>query len=278
MLELPTPEDDGLLIPDVNDSYCDKHHFLTRYLDAFTTSMKDKRWSGRHYVDLFAGAGIERLKNSGQLIWGSALIAAHVRFPFTGIHLCELDAAKCDALSTRIRKVGTSSEIDVRCGDANLEVDGILERIPPRTLSVAFLDPCGLHLDYETLSKLATRRVDLIIFFPDRLDIFRNWKAYYWDNPDSNLDRVLGPDADWRAIAGLPVSAQVRAFLDLYEQQIRKLGYKYFDEEPIPSAGDRLYWLIFCSRAKIGLEIWRNVARRKPGGQRTRSILTSIAA
>ena len=76
--ELPPPEDDGLPTASVKSWSRDKHHFLRRYIDAFTTSMKDKRWGGLHYIDLFAGPGIERLED-GSLEWGSPLIAATIR-------------------------------------------------------------------------------------------------------------------------------------------------------------------------------------------------------
>ena len=67
MPELPQPEDDGLITPVVNEWSRDKHHFLLRYVNAFTTAMRQKGWKGLHYIDLFAGAGIERLKKSRQL-------------------------------------------------------------------------------------------------------------------------------------------------------------------------------------------------------------------
>lgn len=79
MLELPAAEDDGLFIPLVGEWAHDKHHFLRWYIDAFTTSMRIKQWGGLHYVDLFAGAGIARLKRSKRLDWGPPLIAAQAR-------------------------------------------------------------------------------------------------------------------------------------------------------------------------------------------------------
>lgn len=58
MPEIPVPKDDGLYIPTVGEWSRDKHYYLGRYIHAFTTSMKDKKWSGLYYIDLFAGAGI----------------------------------------------------------------------------------------------------------------------------------------------------------------------------------------------------------------------------
>jgi len=75
MFELDPPKNDDLYIPQVREHSRDKHYFLMRYIDAFTTSMRDK-WNGLHYIDLFAGAGVERLSESGNLNWGSPLIAA----------------------------------------------------------------------------------------------------------------------------------------------------------------------------------------------------------
>ena len=66
--ELPEPEDDGLFIPDVGPWSRDKHHFLRRYLHAFTEAMKAKNWHSLHYIDLFAGAGIERLRDKDRVV------------------------------------------------------------------------------------------------------------------------------------------------------------------------------------------------------------------
>ena len=65
MLELPEPSDDGLWYASAGDWYAHKHHFLRRYVDAFTTAMRKKQWAGLHYIDLFAGPGLVWLKDKG---------------------------------------------------------------------------------------------------------------------------------------------------------------------------------------------------------------------
>ena len=168
MFKLEPPQDDGLYIPEVGEWSKDKHYFLQRYIDAFTNSMKGKAWNGLHYIDLFAGAGIECLKDSQKLDWGSPLIAAQSRNPFSALHLCELDQKKYKALEKRVNKY--HPEVQIVNGDANLKIPEIINEVPPRSLSLAFLDPFGLHLDFETLKILGLRRADLVIFFPDHLD------------------------------------------------------------------------------------------------------------
>ncbi|MCP4708636.1 MAG: three-Cys-motif partner protein TcmP [Planctomycetes bacterium] len=268
MFNLKPPQDDGLLIPTVGEWSRDKHYFLKRYIDGFTNSMKDKNWSGLHYIDLFAGAGIERLETSNKLDWGSPLIAAQAQHPFDCLHLCEKDVKLYEALEKRISNF--TSDCKVFHGDANDKIHEIVKNIPRRSLSLAFLDPFGLHLDYETLCVLNNIIADLIVFFPDRLDALRNWEHYYFKNPNSNLDRCFGKGADWRSIMNdtLPEN-RAQILRDLYIKQIEKLGYSEFEYERISAQGRPLYRLIFCSRHEVAAKIWRGILSKKPNGQKT---------
>ena len=109
MFNLRPPEDDQLETPTVGSWSKDKHHFLRRYIDAFTTAMKGKPWRGLHYIDLFAGAGIERL-DDGTLDWGSPLIAAQSPNQFSCLHLCELKQPRYAALKKRLSKFPQPAE------------------------------------------------------------------------------------------------------------------------------------------------------------------------
>ena len=264
----PTPEEDGLYIPTVGEWSYDKHYFLMRYIDAFTTSMKKKKWSGLHYVDLFAGAGIERLETSGQLSWGSPLIAAHARHRFDKLHLCENKKEAYTALNSRIGKIRPDSHVFY--GDANQKVYDIMREIPEGILSLAFLDPYGLHLNFETVKELSRRRTDLIIFFPDHLDALRNWKCNYLDDPNSNLDHWMGPGCDWRAaLKSVPQHGYAHILRELYVEQMKTLGYAHFEYRRIYAKGHPLYILIFCSRSDVAASLWRGISQKGPDGQRT---------
>ena len=269
MFTLPTPLDDGLLTPEVGSWSTHKHHFLRRYIDAFTTAMRGKAWNGLHYIDLFASAGLEKVKESGALDWGSALIAAQCTH-FAQLHLCELDKARFDALSVRIARYPQRIKPQLIFGDANVVVHEVIASLPPKSLSLAFLDPHGLNLNFETLRVLSQRKVDLIIFFPDHLDALRNWEDVYLDNPNSNLDRVLGISSWRQKLSENPSDTWAQVLSDLYVQQIGSLGYTHFDYERISLPNGRhLYKLIFCSASKTGAKIWRGIAQRKPDGQNT---------
>jgi three-Cys-motif partner protein len=266
MLELPQPQDDGLIIPTVGDWSHDKHYFLMRYIDAFTTAMKNKKWTGLHYIDLFAGAGIEKLETSGKLEWGSAMIAAQAGF--TQLHLCEKVKRNYEALQPRVYKIRPNAQ--VLNGDANKKITEIVGQIPSGTLSLAFLDPYGLHMEFEALKTLSRVRADLIIFFPDHMDALRNWEHNYFNDPDSNLDRCLGAGADWRSkINNTPRERLAEVLRELYVSQIKTLGYTNFEYERITMGSHPLYVLIFCSRSDLAAKLWREISQVKADKQRT---------
>lgn len=268
MFDLTLPENDGNYIDEVGEWSENKLYFLLRYIDAFTTAMKNKGWSSLHYIDLFAGSGIKRIKKTSQLLWGSPLIAAQAPNPFSRLHLCDKDHEKFQALEIRVKQYREDSQI--LYGDANDKVHDILEEIPNGSLSLAFLDPYGLHLAYDTLRALSLKKIDLIIFFPDHLDALRNWEKHYFENPVSNLDSCLGEGADWRKeFEQCPEHERVNRLREMYESQISKLGYKFFKYERIYMRNHPLYRLIYCSKSEAGARIWRGVSKRKPDGQDT---------
>jgi len=230
--------------------------------------MKEKGWSGLHYIDLFSSSGINLVRENTQFRWGSPLIAAQSPNAFSRLHLCEENAEKFRALEIRVKQHRKDSQI--LHGDANDKVHEILKEIPSGSLSLAFLDPYGLDLNYETLRVLSLRRCDLIIFFPDHLDALRNWRTYYYNNPDSKLDRCLGKGVDWRGeLSRCPSSRQVERLGEMYVSQIQKLDYKYFEYERICMGNRPLYRLIYCSKSNVGAKIWRGISKRKPDGQNT---------
>lgn len=196
------------------------------------------------------------------------MIAAKAPHSFDKLHLCEKIKRKYDALKSRIGQIKPDSQ--VLHGDANKEIHEIVKEIPQGTLSLAFLDPYGLHLEFGTLRVLSDIRADLIIFFPDHLDALRNWEKNYLNNPNSNLDRCLGSGADWRSILNRTPQARLAEVLrELYVAQIKLLGYAEFEYERIKMKGHPLYVLIFCSRHPLAAKLWRGIAGKKPDGQRT---------
>jgi three-Cys-motif partner protein len=201
------------------------------------------------------------------LDWGSPLIAAQAPHQFSRLHLCELNKKRYNALVQRLQRFPQPRDPQILCGDANELVTQVNAEIPSGSLSLAFLDPHGLHLHFDTLRQLSERRVDFIIFFPDHLDALRNWENVYHGNPDSNLDLVLG--ASWREqMLSAPKDRWPEVLRKIYVSQISTLGYTEFEYERISlPTGRFLYRLIFCSKDKAGAKIWRGISSKKADGQ-----------
>lgn len=262
------PVDDGLPIPIVGGWSRRKYHFLGRYLDAFTTAMKDK-WRELHYIDLFAGAGIARFEASQELAFSSAMLAGRVRYPFTQLHLCDADPSNTRALAVRLKDSRCPSPPRIVTGDANAHISYLLAGVPSRgALCITFADPFGLHLDFETVREIATRQSDLIVLVADNMDALRNWATYYVDNPESNLDRFMGQPG-WRdVLRSAPSDRIAKSIRSMYQTQLEGLQYKYFDSISVQNRSGRdIYSLMYASRSEAGIKIWRGISMKDEGGQ-----------
>lgn len=268
--ELPDG-DDGLPTPEIGAHCKQKYHYLKRYIDAFTTSMsKQPCWKELHYIDLYAGSGRGQLPN-GSYEWGSPVIAAIDNPGFTKLHLNEIDPEKHNALRERIRALKPPNPPQILNLDAHEAVDFILEDIPRRdVLSLAFIDPYSLGgMNFSILQRIAHRKADLILFFPDHLDALRNWSTYYMDRDQDKLTNFLGTDSWKGLLSNTPSSRHAEELLKILTSQLRAIGYKHTESQRINRIGDHreLYKLVFFSKHELGAKLWRNVSKKDNYGQ-----------
>ena len=267
-------DDDGLPTRESGTWAEEMLYFWNRYIDIATSSMVGHPgWpEGLVYLDLFAGPGVCTIRNSNRRVPGSPLIAANAPKQFRKILLCELDPKNAQACEERLKKSPASTGYKLFCGDCNEKISQIVKEIPRGALTLAFLDPTGLHARIDTIKTLAeTGRVDLLILFPDAVDVIRNVESYI-PKLDSNLDQVLGPDSnwreEWRAIGGAEGSKARRLFATLYKRQLEKHAqYTVFGEEVIKGKNGPLYRLVFASKHERGLEFWDKITKKELGGQ-----------
>ena len=69
----PSPIDDGLICPDVGGWAQTKYRLISLYNSLFSTGMKDK-WDLRFYLDLYAGAGYNKVRGTSTIVFGSPLL------------------------------------------------------------------------------------------------------------------------------------------------------------------------------------------------------------
>ncbi|TWU62368.1 hypothetical protein V7x_40970 [Crateriforma conspicua] len=268
---------DGLPTRESGSWAAEKLFAWNRYIEITTTAMVgNPKWPGGvNYVDLFCGPGVCSVRGSKERFPGSPLIAANAPKPFSKILLCELDGASADACCQRMDASPAAGCYRMFRGDCNQVVADIANELPANGLTLAFLDPTGLHVHMETVVALSGRgAVDLLILFPDSIDIIRNDRAYYFDNVESNLDKVLGKGLEWRtkkqAAEGMDASRLRKLYATIYQEQLTRLaGYGFFDELVIKGPSGPLYRLVYASKNSMGVKFWRESVKRNLGGQRT---------
>jgi len=286
MQNLLLPIDDGLPIRVFGPWTSVKLDYLRRYIYMLETSMRNKPWRQRNYIDLFAGAGKYREETKGQVFLGSALLALTTEFPFTQMYLADSNKENIDAL--RLRCATSQCSIDYIVGNANDVVDHIVseiasvdsKRMPGKwsSLNLAFLDPDGLELEWSTVKKLASLfRMDLIIYY-SQYGLNINFENCYRIKDETVIDRFFG-NSEWRKIyekwkIRSSMSGIHRELMDHYKDNLQKLGYKdIFEEDPCIEPLMRntkrapLYRLVFASKHRRGHEFWKKVTKRDIYGQ-----------
>jgi three-Cys-motif partner protein len=247
-----------------------KHARLTEYLEATREVRRayipPKGSGGAAFIDLFAGPGRVRVRDSRETEEGSALIALHhSAAPFTHVIMCDLEPSNIAALRARTAHDPRAHVIE---GDCNERIDDIVALVPRNGLNLAFFDPFGATVfHWRTIQRLASvRRMDLLIHFPTgtiKRNIFNPTQPDF----DAVITRMLGTDSWRERVRG---ADDAHLLIDVLREQLVTLGY----------AGDRvrtlsistqdnlkLYHLVFASKSDAGTRIWESISRHD-GAQR----------
>lgn len=164
---------------------------LAKYLQRYTTALKDKPTPDRPFrkafIDAFAGTGYRSARmnqnsHAGQenlfpdlsdiepqsLLHGSARLALATNPPFDRYIFIERDAERCDQLEKlKIEVPALADAIEIRCGDANQQIQELCRKDWSSHRAVLFLDPYGMQVDWKTIEAVAaTGAVDLWLLFP----------------------------------------------------------------------------------------------------------------
>ena len=269
-------EDDGLPVRDSGYWAKDKLCFWHRYVDMVTKSMVGKpHWPGGIvYVDLFSGPGICVDRDSGERFPGSPLIAANASKPFSKILLCELDQNNASACESRLSTTYAKNKFEMFVGDCNETINELTAKIPRSALTLAFIDPTGLHVQLETVKKLAkSGATDALILFPVAQDVMRNANYYYFSQEESKLDMFLGSDSNWRDQLNTTTTddpvVKRKLFAKIYKEQLnRHCGFTYFGEKVIERNSAPLYRLIFATQNELAIKFWNESLKKDSQGQK----------
>jgi hypothetical protein len=293
--ELPPPPEDGLPVRQIKPHTHDKLHYWGCYLEAASTSTKNK-FRVRICADLFAAHGVCE-ESSGRRVWGTSLLSLQVASPFDLYFFNDINPEATAALAHRAREIGVAAssvftldlndpgwlgkarniatartlggpKIVVSTGNANLAHLALKLVSPPGKRYVcAVIDPESAIYEWDAMVALAAyeKGFDALILFPDEMEV----RALpYYMRGNEKLDRCYGRGVDWKTrIQSSAHPAQELRLL--YEERLRGLGLLVGRPKTVSIAQTRraLYRLIFVTRSTLGIKLWNEVLRRPRYGR-----------
>ncbi len=203
------PEDDGLVMRDSQDYAKDKLTIFEGYISRFITSMRLKPWRAINFIDLQAGPGKNIFDPSNDILLGSPLIALTTKYQFTNYWFVELKPENFDALQQRVNEHERAQLVKFINDDCNVAINDIVGEIQDidksyvkgkwPSLNLAFLDPEGLELNWDTVEKLGqVGGMDLIINFSTS-GFTRNADQMLSKESITLLDKFFGTP-EWKTV------------------------------------------------------------------------------
>lgn len=256
------PDADGLPATEVGIWTQEKHERLRRYLDAAHGARR--RFKNRSYIDLYCGPGRSWIRETGEFIDGSPLVA----FDAAGKHgdqfsdLLIADANEQYANAVRKRLQTRGATVHAFHGEAQVVVDRVIASLDPGGLHFGFLDPYSLGaLPFEVIRKLASvKRMDLLVHV-SAMDLKRDLHNYVRPDGPPDLDHFA---PGWRGNVNIGQRQDVvrKEIFEYWRGLIRGLGTSSSDcvEAVENSKGAELYWLVFIARHKLAHKLWEAVA------------------
>lgn len=252
--------DDGLRRAIVGDWAPEKHLRLQKYVD-ITRAVRRKFGGNATYIDLYCGPGRARMRKTGEVGDGSALVAAmeagtHV--PFRAIIIGDLDPVNVDACEARLKQLVTCPVRSYK-GTAEANATALLPTLNPTGFNLAFLDPFNIEaLPFSVIQTLAQApRMDLLIHV-SIMDLLRNVRAMMGSG---KLDRFAPGWENHVNMVGTNSVLMMRIF-SYWRGLLINLGYKISTniERVTGNRNQPLYWLVLASKHDLADKLWGEVS------------------
>ena len=248
----------------------DKKYYLERYLTTVSRGVGAK-WNGCiSYIDLFSGPGKSIIRGTGEEVDGSPLIA--LKHDFSDYVFVDT-AEVISVLKKRVAAHAKLAQIHFIEGDCNEVIHDAVAKLPPDHLTLAFIDPTGLQIQFKTIGRLVqNRKVDLLMTIQFGMGIRMNLPQYI-QTQGAALTGFLG-NADWRTDLeqGGSISQMALRVVARYMNQLEKLGYIVVRDCEVPIHSDQtnslLYYMVLASRHPRGDDLWRKITKVRSSGQR----------
>jgi three-Cys-motif partner protein len=263
-------EPDGLLSHPIKPHTREKLYTLGYYLAIFTKAMA-KKFKHLAYVDLFAGPGRNTFPDDKQ-IEGSPLIAARTEPKFTKLIFVEEDSESVAALQERVKRDFSDREIVIIPGNCNEVIREVRKEIPglrgsgEGVLTVCFVDPFDLSIDFTTLRTLSDFYIDFIVLIADQM---AGRGATSLAKPGNTVVERFLDDSEWRMKWKKAAAKKVnfRDFLvERFTAGMAALGFEAGTpmRVKVQGMGVRLYKLAFFSKNDRAIEFWEKTVKKAP--------------
>ena len=254
---------------------------LGYYTDMYSVAGSQMR---RIYIDLFSGSGLTKIRETGDLIPGSPIVALKsARKPFEKVYLSDNDPAKIRQLEEIIEIVRNEFDIEteegnihINCMDCSKAIEMIINDLEKELEQVqknrqkpfmflAFIDPTGFLPKWKDLIRLLNYQGDLIINFQTFLiprqipQKTSGLMEFIGPFPGSKLLKEKGPFPQGRC---LQIAEELR---ELYKKQLGVFGRSWVVRKKTEHitvgkgegyGGGYFYDLIFAARETSGGSKW----------------------
>lgn len=259
-----TDPTDGLR-RDVVGKWCaEKHLRLRHYVDITKSTRRKYSSNAPSYVDLYCGTGRSRIRETGEVIDGSPLVAAEEaskHTPFAEIHIGDIAPGNVAACATRVRE--TVANVRTYEGAARETAKQVVSNLNPYGLHLAFLDPYNLGaLPFSVLETLGkVKRMDLIMHISE-MDLQRNIIG----KGEVEKLNTFAPGWERHVDPSQPSHVVKRQVLEYWKSLLEQLDYKVSDniERVTGSNNQPLYWLILAARHTVADGFWEQVSNVGP--------------
>jgi three-Cys-motif partner protein len=246
-----------------------KKYYFCRYLDIMTRAVANK-WQGKlSYIDLFSGPGRSVIRDTREEVEGSPILSLNYGFAsYVFVDIPEV----LDSLKKRLAGHPKFPRISFVEGDCNAVIDSVRAKSPADHLTLAFIDPTGLQIQFRTIRRLVqNRKMDLLMTIQFGMGIKMNLHQYI-RTEGRMLTAFLG-NAGWRQDieAGGSASQAGRHILNRYMSELKAIGYRTVQNREINIRNDQnllLYFIVLASRHSLGAKFWREATQIEWTGQR----------
>lgn len=260
--------EDGLRRAIVGNWAPEKHLRLKKYVD-ITRAVRRKFGGNATYIDLYCGPGRARLRKTGEVVEGSALVAAtealRRRNPYREVIIGDLDPVNVEACETRLNRLRVGN-VRAYAGTAEDMAAKILPTLHPTGFNLAFLDPFNLEsLPFRVIQTLAqAKSMDLLIHV-SIMDLQRNVRALM----ASGKLNSFAPGWDKKINSAATNPKLVMAVFEYWRSLLSQLGYFVSDniERVTGNRNQPLYWLVLASKHDLADKLWGEVSQVEPQGR-----------